>query len=104
MPPMAFVDDGAFGTAGSSADEKAGDRFDRSLGRGEADALNAPEPANAGLHDLGYVVSAFRRTTFGDHLFQSLQRQRQMRSAPGPDHRMNLVDDDGTNGPEEIPA
>ena len=39
----------------------------------------------------------------GDPL-QALERQRQVRAAPGADHRVDLVDDDGADGAQHAPA
>ena len=73
---MTFVDDGAFIARGIGSYQKPCNRFDRPLGRGKADPLQ---------RGLGELLQAF-------------QRQRQMRSAPCADDRVDFVDDDCSDG------
>ena len=64
------------------ADQPAADILHRLLGRGEPDPL---EP-------------------FARHVIQPFEGERQVRPAPGLDHGVDLVDDDGARGPQHVAA
>ena len=81
-PAMTFVDDGALAARGIGPHQKPCDCFDRPLGRGKPDPLQRP---------LGKLLQPF-------------ERQRQMRSAPRADDRVDFVDDDCADGAEQVTA
>ena len=81
---MALVDDGAVVAAGlaARAHQVAGDVLDRFLRRRQ------PEPQQR-----------LRR-----HALQPFERQRQVRPAPRPDHRVDFVDDHGPHALQHVAA
>ena len=64
-----------------TATQEAGDRVERSLRRGQADALGV-------VGDLG----------------QAFEREREVGAPLGSRDRVNLVDDDPPNGGEDLPG